>query len=311
MSDKNALWVERYRPQTLDDYIFHDENQKVTITSMLEEGSIPHLLFSGVAGSGKTTIALIIINQLEIEPVDLLSLNASDENSVDVMRDKIKGFISTYALGKFKVVHLEEADYLTPNAQAVLRRMMEDYADTARFILTCNLAHRIIAPLRSRCQEFKFVKHDVNDITELVANILIKEKVKFKLELLDTYVRIGYPDIRKIINLLQQNSKTGELIPQPKASGSDDYKFKLLECVERDDWVGARQICCSQVATDEWEEVYRFLYDSLDKSKKYKIQNNWESGINAIADHMTKHAISADPEINGASLFIKLGQIGR
>lgn len=311
MSDKTSLWTEKYRPKNLDDYLFHDQNQKTAITQMLQDGSIPHLLLSGVQGSGKTTIALIIVNQLITDPVDVLSLNASDENSVDVMRDKIKGFISTYGFGDFKIVHLEEADYLTLNAQAVLRRMMEEYSDSARFILTCNYSNKVIPAVRSRCQEFKFLKHDINDITAMVAKILIKENIKFKLELLDSYIRIGYPDIRKIINLVQQNSKTGLLLSLQNAEGSGEYKLKLLEHIENDDWVSARQLCCSQVTADEWEEVYRFLYESLGKSKKFQKQEHWDSGINAIADHLSRHALFSDPEINAASLFIKLGLIGK
>jgi len=310
MNNKNSLWVEKYRPKTLDEYLFHDDNQKVTIRRMLEDGSIPHLLLSGVQGTGKTSISLIIINSLGVEDVDLLTLNSSDENRIDVMRDKIKAFVSTYAMGEFKIVHLEEGDYLTPNAQAVLRRMMEEYADSVRFILTCNYANKIISPLRSRFQEFKFFKHNVIDITELVAKILVKEKVKFDLDLLDKYVRVGYPDIRKIINLLQQNSKTGKLLPLQNSDGSGEYKLKLLEYIENDDWNSARILCCSQVSAEEWEDVYRFLYESLDKSKKFKEMKNWESGILSIADHLKNHTLVADPEINAAALFIKLSLIG-
>ena len=311
MSDRNVLWTEKHRPSTLDDYLFHDSNQKVTVNKMIEDRDIPHLLLSGVQGSGKTTLALILIDALEIDEVDLLSLNASDENSVDVMRDKIKRFISTYAMGDFKIVHLEEADYLTPNAQAVLRRMMEEYHDSARFILTCNYVNKIIPAIRSRTQEFHFTRHDVNDVTEWVATLLVKEGVKFDLDLLDKYVRVGYPDIRKIINLLQQNSKTGKLLPLVDASGSGEYKLKLLDYIENDDWVSARELCCSQVAAEEWEEIYTFLYKSLGKSKKFSNPDYFDAGVVAIADHLRNHALVADPEINAAALFIKLKRIGK
>ncbi len=311
MTDKTALWVEKYRPATLDDYIFHDPNQKDAITHMLKEGSVPHLLLAGVQGSGKTTLALILINTLQVDPMDLLTLNASDENSVDVMRDKIKGFVSTYSIGNFKVVHLEEADYLTANAQAVLRRMMEEYSESARFILTCNYTSKIIPAVRSRCQEFKFTKHDLTDVTELVAKILIKENVTFDLELLDKYVRVGYPDIRKIINLLQQNSKSGTLASLRNAEGSGEYKLKLLQHIEDDDWESARALVCANVVGEEWEDVYRFLYENLDRTKKFSDKKTWEFGIVAIADALYRHALVADPEINAAALFIKLGQMGK
>lgn len=310
MHDKNALWVEKYRPTNLDGYVFHDSNQKKAITTMLGEGGIPHLLLAGIQGSGKTTLALIIIKELEIDPVDLLTLNASDENSVDVMRDKIKAFISTYASGRFKIIHLEEADYLTKNAQAVLRRMMEEYSDTARFILTCNYTYKIIPAVRSRCQEFNFTQHNIDDVTELVALMLVQEKVTFDLDLLDKYIRVGYPDIRKIINLLQQNSKSGVLEKLQNADGSGEYKMKLLQYIENDDWVTARKVLCGSVAAEEWVDVYRFLYENLDKAKKFSDLSAWEGGILAIANHLAEHVSSADPEINAAAMFIKLNQLG-
>ncbi len=278
---------------------------------MLEDGDIPHLLFSGVQGSGKTTLALIMINALGIDPVDLLTLNSSDENSVDVMRNKIKAFVSTYATGDFKVIHLEEADYLTPNAQAVLRRVMEEYAETSRFIFTCNYPNKIMPAIRSRCQEFKFTRHDINDVTEYAANILVKEKIKFNLNSLDKYIRVAYPDIRKIINTLQQHSKTGVLLDSNDVDDSGEYKMKLLEYIEKDDWENARILCCGRIAPEEWEDVYRFIYESLDKSEKFKVGKNRDAAIVALAEFLYKHAVSADSEINAAALFIKLKLIGQ
>ncbi len=307
--DKHALWVEKYRPQTLEEYIFHDNNQRIAIERMIEDKTIPHLLLSGVQGSGKTTLALVIINELGFETTDVLTLNASDENSVDVMRDKIKSFISTFAMGDFKVVHLEEADYITAAGQAVLRRMMEEYADTARFILTCNYENKIIPAIKSRTQHFRFQKHDVDAVTESVAKILLQEKIKFDLDLLDKYVRVGYPDIRKIINSLQQNSHGGSLMPLVSEGAVGDYKFELLELIETDNWFEARKLTCGEVAAEEWEDVYRFLYENLHKAPKYSTQAKWEEGIIVIADHLYKHALVADPEINAAAMYIRLAQI--
>ena len=306
--DKHALWVEKYRPQNIDDYVFHDEHLFRFIQRAVIDQTIPHLLLSGIQGSGKTTLAKILISVLHIEETDVLVVNASDENSIDDMRDKIKSFVTTFALGKFKIVNLEEADYLSKPAQAVLRQMMEEYSDTARFILTCNYEHKIIPALISRCQQFRFMKPDRDKVAEFVANILVLEKIKFSLEQLDGYVAVGYPDIRKIINLLQQNSIDGKLLPITQAATSD-YKFQLLDLIETGDWFEARKLACAQVSSEEWEDVYKFLYENLSKSPSFAIRDKWEAGIVVIADHLYKHSMVADPEINAAAMFIRLGQL--
>jgi len=308
--DKHTLWTEKYRPRTLKEYIFHDERQQLSIENMVANGTIPHLLLSGVQGSGKTTLAQIIINELGVDPMDVLTLNASDENSVDVMRDKIRNFVSTFAMGDFKIVHLEEADYVSLAGQAVLRKLMEDeYADSARFILTCNYESKIMPAIRSRCQQFRFKAPDRTDVTEYIAGILLSEHIKFDLELLDKYIVVGYPDVRKIVNLIQQNSSSGSLLSLSQETETGDYKFALLDLIERDAWEDARALVCESVANEEWEDLYRFLYENLDKAPKYSIRDKWEAGIVVIADHLYKHSIVADPEINASAMFIRLSQI--
>lgn len=309
MTDKHKLWVEKYRPQALTEYVFHDDAQRKAFERFIADKTIPHLLLTGVAGSGKTTIAQILINGLDIEPTDILMLNASDENSVDVMRDKIKSFITTFAMGAFKIVHLEEADHISPAGQAVMRRFMEDYADQARFILTCNYEHKITTPIKSRCQHFRFKASNKEDITEYAAKILLAEKVNFGLPLLDKYVSVGYPDIRKIVNLLQQNTHDGKLDALASEREVGDYKFELLSLLEKDNWDGARTLTCGNVSAEEWEEVYRFLYENLDKTPKFSVRDKWEAGLVIIADHLYKHSICADPEINAAAMFVRLSQI--
>jgi DNA polymerase III delta prime subunit len=303
------LWVEKYRPQVLKEYVFHDEKQQQAFSKMVEQKSIPHLLLSGVQGTGKTTIARILINECDVEETDILIINASDENSVDVIRDKIKGFITTYALGDFKVILLEEADYITPNGQAVLRVLMEEYSNEARFILTCNYENKIIPAIRSRCQHFRFKAGDRDDISEYAATILIREKVKFDLQTLDKYISIGYPDIRKIVNTMQQHTHSGVLTIPSSQGEVGDYKYELLDLIQLDKWVKMREIVCGNVSGEEWEDLYRFLYENLHRAPKFENTQRWEEGIIIVADHLYKHTLSADPEINAAAMFIKLGQL--
>lgn len=313
MSDKpllHKLWVERYRPRSIEDYIFQEKSHKLAFLRMIADQSIPHLLLSGVQGTGKTTIAKILISEMPVDEIDILTINASDENSVDVIRDKIKNFILSYAMSAFKIIHLEEADYLTPNGQAVLRVLMEEYSDHARFILTCNYEHKIIPAIRSRCQQFRFKAANKDDIAENLVKILATEHVKFDLDLVDKYVSAYYPDIRAVINAMQQNVTDGVLEePHTTSSGSGDYKFELINHLENDDWLGARKLVCTHVTAEEWEEVFRFLYENLDKCPRFNIAEKYESGIVIIADHLYKHGIVADPEINAAAMFIRLATV--
>jgi len=308
-SSKHLLWCEKYRPTTLDEYVFHDEGHKKAFSQMVADKTIPHLLLSGVQGSGKTTIAQILIDEIGFESADVLVINASDENSVDHMRDVIKGFISTFAMGGFKIILMEEADYLSQPAQAVLRKYMEDPISQARFILTCNYDHKIMPALKSRSQHYRFKAGNKNDITEFCAKILISEDITFDLDKLDKYIAVGYPDIRKIVNLLQQNSISGQLMSFVGAAEAGDYKFALLDLIAADKWDDARHLACTNVAPEEWTAVYRFLYENLDKSSKFKNKENWEVGMITIANHLYKNSIVADPEINAAAMFIELSQV--
>lgn len=304
------LWVEKHRPKTLDDIIFQDDKMKQQFKAMLKNGQISHLLFSGVQGSGKTTLSRALIRELKIDPADVLTVNASDENSVDAMRDKIKGFAYSMPMGKFKIVQLEEFDYLTHNAQSVLRTIMEDTSDVTRFIATCNYENKILPAIKSRFQQFHFKAPDQISVYELLIAILEQENVEYDIELLEQYVSATYPDIRKTINLVQQNIANGKL--QSLKSGADqsaDWKFKLLDLLKNSDFRGMRKLVCENASRDEYDDVFRFMYDNVSKIPKFKDVSNEEQAIVIIADHLYRHSLCGDGEINLASLFISLGQI--
>lgn len=307
---QHRLWTEKYRPTALDQYIFKDEALKKFAKKTIEDKSIPHLLLSGVQGTGKTTLARILLKQVGVHASDILTINASDENSVQTVRQTIKDFVITFPLGEFKVVLLEEADHFSMEGQGALRNLMETYEQNARFILTCNYAHKIMPAIKSRTQHFQFKTSDVNDIAEYIVTILMNEKVKFTLDQVDKFVAAGYPDIRKVVNLVQQHTVDG-VLQLPTAEDSDqEYRFKLLDLIEAGDWQAARKLLCGNVSPEDWESVYRFLYDNMHRCPKFAGYNSlWDEAIVVVADHLVKHSVSADPEINAASMLIQLSQL--
>lgn len=257
-----------------------------------------------------TTLAQILINEMELDESDVLTINASDERGIDTFRNNVKTFALSSALGRFKIVHLEEADMLTPQAQSALKSFMEETSEHVRFILTCNHVNKIIPPIQSRCQHFAFKAADKEDITEYLVKILTSEHVKFGLSVLDTYVEAGYPDVRKIVNMLQQNSIKGELSPPRGAVGSSvDYQQSLLALLDKNKWSDIRALLGASVTTDEWESVYRFMYENLDTIPKFKDKAKQEEAFIVIADSLYKHTIVSDPEINMVSCVIRLCQI--
>lgn len=301
------LWVEQYRPKTIDGYVFRDDNQRKQINTWIKDKSIPHLLLSGVAGIGKTTLAKILINELGIEDYDVLEINASRTNSVEDVRDKIVNFVSMIPFGPFKVVLLDEADYLSPNAQAALRGVMEEFHQTARFILTCNYPSRIIPAIHSRCQGFHVERTDQTEFTARVATILVEENVEFDLETLDLYVKVCYPDLRKCINLIQQNSTDGKLLPPNKGDNSDaDWKFEMVNLFKSGKINEARKLLCGKIRAEEMEEVYRWLYDNITIFGDEKLQHQ---AILIIKQGCVDHTLAIDPEINLAATLIKLARL--
>jgi replication factor C small subunit len=301
------LWVEKYRPKSLDGYVFRDEHQRKQAQSWIKEKSIPHLLFSGAAGIGKTTMAKILINELEIPDYDVLEINASRTNSVDAVRDKITNFVQMIPFGPFKVVLLDEADYLSPNAQAALRGVMEEYHSTARFILTCNYPNRIIPAIHSRCQGYHIERIDQTEFTARVATILVEENVDVELETLDLYVKATYPDLRKCINMVQQNVSEGKLhAPSKGDEGTADWKFEMVELFKAGKISEARQLLCGKLKAEEMEEVYRWLYDNL---SIFGSEEKQDTAVLIIKQGLVDHTLVADPEINLAAVLIKLARL--
>ena len=302
------LWVEKYRPKTVGDYVFKDDAQRRQVNSWIKDGSIPHLLLSGAAGIGKTTLAKVLCNELHIEDFDVLEINASRENNVDTVRDKITNFVQMIPFGPFKVVLLDEADYLTPNAQAILRGVMETYSNHSRFILTCNYPNRIIPALHSRCQGFHVDKTDQTEFTARVATILIEENVDFDIDTLDTYVKVTYPDLRKCINMVQQNVNEGKLMtPTAGDSGAGDYKIDMVELFKKGKIKEARTLLCGRARPEEMEEIYTWMYNNLDLFGTTEEQK--DQALLIIKQGLVDHTLIADPEINLAATLVKLARL--
>jgi replication factor C small subunit len=302
------LWTEKYRPSDLDGYVFKDSAQREQIESWIKGKAIPHLLFSGAPGVGKTTLAKILIKQLGIDEYDVLEINASRENSVDTIRDKITNFVATMPFGIFKVVLLDEADYISPNGQAALRGVMETYHASARFILTCNYPNRVIPALHSRCQGFHIDRIDLTEFTARMATVLVAEEIQFDLDTLDSYVRGTYPDLRKCLNTCQMNSAGGTLIaPSGNDSTSGDWKLSAVELFKLGKINEARKLMCSQARPEEMEDVFRWCYDNL--ALWSKDPQKQDQAIIIIRNGLVNVPMVADQEINLSATLTELCQL--
>jgi DNA polymerase III delta prime subunit len=303
-----ALWVEQYRPKIVADYVFRDDQQKKQILNWIKEGSIPHLLLSGSPGIGKTTLAKLLLNELDVSEFDILEMNASRERGIEEVKTRITNFIQMMPIGDFKVVLLDEADYLTPPAQAALRGVMEEYSNTSRFILTCNHPNHIIPAIHSRCQQMHFSSIDQTEFIARVATILVEENVEFDLDTLDTYVKATYPDLRKCINFVQQNTQEGRLIsPNNGDAGQIDYKIEMVELFKAGKIQQARKLVCASARPEEMEDIYRWLYDNLDLFGKD--DETKDQALLIIKQGLVDHALIADAEINLAATLVKLGRL--
>lgn len=299
------MWTDAYRPKLLADYVFRDKAQQEVIAKWVEDGIIPHLLFSGSPGVGKTTLAKILLNELNVHPLDILEINASRERGIDVIKTKITNFVSTIPMGQFKVVLLDEFDFATPDSQASMRGVMETYASTARFILTCNYPQKIIPAIHSRCQGFHIQEPDLNTFTERCAKILLTENIEFDLDTLDTFVKANYPDLRKTINNLQQNCRAGKLsLPSESDRDVIDYKPQMVELFKKGKIREARKLVCENARDEDYEELFRWLYDNLNLFAKTDDQQ--EKALVVIRNALVNNTLVADPEINFAACCVEL-----
>ena len=299
---ENSLWVEKYRPDSLEGYVGNEHIlEKVKI--YIQNEDVPHLLLYGQAGTGKTTLAKIITNQIDC---DVMYINASDENSVDAVRDKIRGFASSMGFRKWKVVILDESDYLTPNAQAALRNLMETFSKSTRFILTCNYVEKIIDPIQSRCQTFGITPPSKKEVAMRMKDILDSEGVSYEMPDLAILVNSGYPDIRRVLNAAQRQVVNGVLKIDKASTIQANYMDEVLNVMKsstgvKDSFTSVRQIIADSKVKD-FTPFYRFLYDNIDEYANGKVGNT----ILKIADAQYKDASVVDKEINIMAMMLEI-----
>lgn len=304
------LWVDRFRPETIDDYIFTSVDNKSKVSEWIAQKSIPHLLLSGPAGTGKTSLALILMKMLDVDDADFLRINASAKNGVDYVRDTIINFSTMMPVGDFKYILLDESDHLSTQAQAALRGVIDENSDTTRFILTANYPHKIIEPIHSRCQSIRVEKLDKDQFIVKIAQILIEVGVDVDPDTLMTHVDATYPDMRKCINNCQRYTIGNKLnLPQSDEVESSEVMLVSTELFKQGKFKEAREYVCKKISYEEYDDFYRFMYDNLElwgncDEKKSKC-------IRAIRDGLVKDTSIADREINLSATLVTLEMINQ
>jgi replication factor C small subunit len=298
---EHSLWVERYRPTQLENYV-GNEHLKAKVERYIKSNDVPHLLLYGRAGTGKTTLAKLIVKNIEC---DYLYINASDENSVDTVRNKVRQFASTIGFKDMKIIVLDECDYITPNAQAALRNLMETFSKHCRFILTCNFVERIIDPLQSRCQVFEIIPPSKKDVAVHLTKVMELEKTTYDNEDLKVLIDSSYPDVRKIINATQRSVVDNKVVMDKQSTIQNDYKLKVLDILKTQDkktaFSNLRQLLADNAIRD-YSDCFRLLYDNVDEFAA----GNMAAVILILARYEQSDMQVVDKEINFMAMLIEL-----
>jgi DNA polymerase III delta prime subunit len=306
------LWTESYRPKGIDGYVFKDEKQRKQIDKWIKGGALPHMLLSGSPGTGKSTLIKVLLNELNVDPFDILEVNASKDNGVDFIRDTITRFSETMGIGDIKYIFLDEADGLSPAAQGVLRGTLEKYAASVRFLLTCNYPHKIIDAIKSRCEtgRMHIQNLDTSEFYMRLVNVLDKENVEIDPDALEAIVQKTYPDLRRGISMIQSNTFGGKLVsPDQDAEHIADYKIDMIALFKARKFKEARILICQKVPREEYEEIYTFMYQNLDIWGDSDDKQN--HAILAIRDGLVKHVSCADAEICLSATLVDLELIAK